>query len=318
MADDIADMNAMSNSCGCTGRAMATDHYIPQSLLRRFADHEKGGNLNVLDKISGKVFHPRVQDFGIEDFHTFSSNSQLFDDVELPNLERLIGDEFESPAAPLLARVIERSTLEGLTTEERQVIIQFVALQWVRTPGRTVDNRSAFARMFETEEPARKLRVFGTPSMPDKLRDSGLLSIPIDGVGLAGVLRRAHLALLLAPGGQAVVGDNAVVARPGRVLPENFHSTFIVSAPGSDAFLPISPHHILYLHTETDVVRGSCGTTLPAPLNLSMDALNYLNGLQGKAAVRYVVMPKQGQETQLKVDISTQPPGNFDFRRAFA
>lgn len=297
---------------------MATDHYIPQSLLRGFADHDKGGNLNVWDKISGRVFHPRVEDFGIEDFHTFSSNiSEVFDDIELPKLESLFNEKFESPASLLFARVIERSTLAGLTPEERQVLIQFVALQWVRTPGRTFENRSAVARILEKEEPARSLRVFGTPSKPDELRDVALLAIPIDAMGLADVLRRAHLALALAPDAMAVVGDNPVIARPAFELPTNGYAAYLVSARGSDAFLPISPRHILYLHTDLDAIRGSCGKTLSAPLRISMDALNYLNGLQGKAAMRYVVMPKQGQEAQLKVDITTQPPGNFDFRRAF-
>ncbi|TAX38539.1 DUF4238 domain-containing protein [Rhizobium leguminosarum] len=297
---------------------MATDHYIPQSLLRGFADHANGGNLNVLDKISGRVFHPRVEDFGIEDFHTLSANTgETSDDLQLPNLETLLNESFESPAAPLLQRVIERSSLGGLTPDERQIVIQFVALQWVRTPGRTFDSRSALARMFGKEEPARSLRVFGTPTKPDQLRDIGLLAIPIDAVGLANVLRRAHLALALAPGCQAVIGDNPVIARSSFELPANGYAAFLVSAPGSDAFLPISPRHILYLHTEVDVVRGSCGRTLLDPLHLSIEALNYLNGLQAKAAVRYAVMPMQGQEAQLKVDISTQPSGNFDFQRCF-
>ncbi|TAU88183.1 DUF4238 domain-containing protein [Rhizobium leguminosarum] len=297
---------------------MATDHYIPQSLLRRFADHDKGGNLNVLDKISGRVFHPRVEDFGIEDFHTFSSDlRQELESSELPTLESLIGEKFESPAAPLLASVIASSTLEGLAPAERQVIIEFIALQYVRVPGRMFDLRSALARGFGDQEPARTLRVFGTPTKPDQLRDVGLLGIPIDAVGLANVLRRAHLGLALAPGDLAVVGDNPVIVHSYLELSENFYPAFLVSALGSDAFLPISPRHILYLHTASDAITGTCGRALPGPLHLSADAMNYLNGPQGKAAVRYVVMPRQDQEVQLKVDISTRTVDNFDFKRAF-
>ncbi|MBA5805705.1 DUF4238 domain-containing protein [Rhizobium changzhiense] len=297
---------------------MATHHYIPQSLLGRFVEHDKGPNLNVLDKISGKMFHPAVKDFGIEDFHTLSSNMRReFQGEDLPEIETLLNLNFEDPAAPLFARVVESSSLDGLTSHERQVIIRFVALQWVRTPGRIFDMRSGMARIFGEEEPARKLRVFGTPSNPDELRDFGLLGIPVDAEGLANVLRRAHLALGLAPEDSAVVGDNPVVAISDFELPTNAYASFAVSGPGSDVFLPISPRHILYLHTDRDAITGTSGTTLPTPLELSVDAMNYLNGLQGKNAVQYVVMPRQDQIAKLKVDIAAQPTLRFDFKRAF-
>lgn len=298
---------------------MAKDHFIPQMLLRRFVERDKGRNLNVLDKLSGEMFHPAVGDFGsIKDFHTLSLNMRReFPDEGLPQIEDILNLEFEDLAAPLFKRVVESSSLSGLTPDERQVIIRFVALQWVRTPGRVFDMRAGLARISGKEEPARNLKVFGTPSTPDPLRDVGLLGIPIDAEGLANVLRRAHLALALAPGDSAVVGDNPVVAISDLELPTNVYASFAVSGPGSDAFLPISPRHILYLHTDRDAITGTSGTTLPTPLELSVDAINYLNGQQGKNAVQYVVIPRQDQITKLKADIATQQEVRFNFRRAF-
>lgn len=213
--------------------------------------------------------------------------------------------------------MVESSSLGGLTPDQRQVIIRFVALQWVRTPGRIFDMRSGLASMFGQGEPARDLRVFGAPSTPDQLSDVGLLRIPVDAKGLATVLRRVHLALALAPGDFAVVGDNPVIALSDRELPENVYAAFLVSAPGSDVFLPISPRHILYLHTDQDATTGTCGRALLTPLELSVDAMSYLNGLQGKNAVQYVVMPRQDQITKLKADIATQQAVRFNFKRAF-
>ncbi|MBX5163115.1 MULTISPECIES: DUF4238 domain-containing protein [unclassified Rhizobium] len=298
---------------------MAKDHYIPQSLLRRFVEHDKGRNLNVLDKLSGEMLHPAVKDFGsIKDFHTLSLNMRReFPDEDLPQIEDLLNSEFEDLAAPLFARVVESSSLSGLTPDDRQVIIRFVALQWVRTPGRIFNMRSGLARMSGKEEPARNLKVFGTPTTPDPLRDVGLLGIPIDAEGLANVLRRAHLALALAPGELAVVGDNPVIALYDRELPENVYAAFLVSARGSDVFLPISPRHILYLHTDQDATTGTCGKTLPTPLELSVDAMSYLNGLQGKNAVQYLVVPRQDQIAKVKADIATQQAVRFNFKRAF-
>ncbi|RUM05634.1 DUF4238 domain-containing protein [Rhizobium chutanense] len=298
---------------------MAKDHYIPQSLLRRFVDHDKGRNLNVLDKLSGKMLHPAVKDFGsIKDFHTLSNDMRTeFQGEDLPNIETILNLKFEDPAAPLFERVVENSSLGSLTSDERQVIIRFVALQWVRTPGRIFDMRAYLASSFGEEEPARNLRVFGTPSIPDPIRDVGLLGIPGDTEGLANVLRRAHLALALAPGGLAVVGDNPVIALSDRELPDYLYAAFLVSAPGSDAFLPISPRHILYLHTPPDAITGTCGKTLPTPLELSIDAMNYLNGFQGKNAVRYVVLPRKDQIATLEVEIAKQQALRFNFKRAF-
>lgn len=157
-------------------KLMATDHYIPQSLLRRFVEHTQGRNLSVLDKISGKIFHPAVKDFGIEDFHTFSLDMRTeFADDNLPKVETLINENFEDPVAPLFERVVSNSSLIGLTPEERRLIIRFVALQWVRVPGRVFDMRSAMSRTFETVEPARNLRVYGTPNKPDQSRDLALM-----------------------------------------------------------------------------------------------------------------------------------------------
>ncbi|EJZ21377.1 DUF4238 domain-containing protein [Rhizobium sp. Pop5] len=296
---------------------MATDHYIPQSVLRRFV--ERGSrNLNVLDKLSGVMFHPTVKDFGIENYNTLSNDMRTeFQGEDLPNIETTLNLEFEDPAAPLFERVVENSSLDSLTPDERQVIIRFVALQWVRAPGRIFDMRTHLARSFGREEPKRNLKVFGTPSIPDPIRDVGLLGIPVDTEGLANVLRRAHLALALAPGDIAVVGDNPVIALSTLEFPEFLYAAFLVSAPGSDAFLPISPRHILYLHTDVDAITGTCGKTLPTPLGLSIDAMNYLNGLQGKNAVKFVVLPRKDQIETLKVEIAEEQALRFNFKRAF-
>ncbi|WP_311044046.1 DUF4238 domain-containing protein [Rhizobium sp. NZLR5] len=184
----------------------------------------------MLDKVSGRLFHPAVKDFGVEDLHTLSSSMlESFEADELPDIEITIGGKFESPAAPLLERVVESSSLEWLTAAQRQEIIQFVALQWVRAPGRIFNLKSALAKGSDGDEPARNLRVLGTPNLPDPLRDLALIGIPIDAVGLAGVLGRAHLALALAPDNMAVVGDNPVVVHSYLELPDYLFPAFLVS-----------------------------------------------------------------------------------------
>ena len=272
----------------------------------------------MLDKVSGRVFYPRVEDFGVEDFHTFSREfMNQFGLERTKGLEELIGELFESPASPLLAKIVDNSRLPDLNTQERQQLVRFMALQFVRTPGHIFNLQSSMAKVLDKPEPKRSLRVLGTPSNPDPMRDRSLAAMPVTADALADVLKRAHLALLVAPSGVAAIGDNPVVVQMRYSPPPNLHGMYSVSAPGSDAFLPISPMHILYLHTDCNAVAGEIGKTIQTPKEISDDALNYLNALQANNAVRYVVFPKKGHEAQLVASLSRTQTNYYNFKSAF-
>lgn len=297
---------------------MATDHYIPQSILRRFADVDQGGSLNVFDKVDGRTFNPRVKDFGIEDFHTFTPDLQSqFDEAEAPRLETAINLAVEDPASPVLEAVVKNSTLANITPADRESLIRFIALQSIRTPGHVFRSREWHSKVFQSEEPNRSLKILGTPQKADPMRDGVLLAMSSDVGGLAQVLNRAHLALFIVPDEFAVIGDNPVVIQNNVEVPSNLFVNFPVSAPTNDAFLPISPRHILYLHTEYDAKAGTTGNTVLEPREVNEAATRYLNLLQVRSCVRYTVIPRKHQIETVMKQLDDEQKYYFNFKSLF-
>jgi len=293
---------------------MATDHYIPQFLLKRFTTPTGGLSLTVWDKVDNRIFYPNVKDFGIENFHTFTDNEPWRPGGETESIEEILNLAFEEPAAPILDRVIRTNTLH-LTEQERSIIIAFIALQSLRIPGHFRTIETFFAE--DGEAIPRSLRVTGTPEKPGFMRNPKIGSIVADAIGLLPVLSTAHMALIYVGEGVLVIGDDPVVTQSPPNYPTSVKPVFKVSPPDHDVFLPISPRHVLYLYTQSNVQVGTIGKTLQAPHQVKSDAAGFLNKLQAQNAVRYVVLNSGAQRSELFSSAEIAETNFFTFRELF-
>ncbi|MEV6576503.1 DUF4238 domain-containing protein, partial [Streptomyces sp. NPDC051577] len=137
-----------------------------------------------------------------------------------------------------------------------------------------------------------------------------------DTFGLTPVLRRAHLALLSSDE-DLLIGDDPVVIQPPPDMPENLKVTFTVSKPGHDAFLPVGPRYILYLHTEWGAKVGTVGRTVKEPHPLSSVGCEFLNRLQVQNAVRYIVLNDAAQRDVILPMLHELEHRFFLFRNLF-
>ena len=122
-------------------------HYIPQMLLKNFLDDS--GRLWVYDKIRRKIYRTIPKNVFVEkDLYTTYS----FDHVEenigyeefLDNIEknyeyetRILGEELESKAAPIILRIIEQARCKQcpqLSPEQAVICKRFVLAMARRTP----------------------------------------------------------------------------------------------------------------------------------------------------------------------------------------
>lgn len=308
---------------------MATDHYVPQLLLREFATPSGGESICVWDKEDDRIFYPKIKDFGIEHFNTFArdENAPFLPDVA--SIEPMLGRLVEDPAAPVIARIIRNNSLK-VSDEERQKLIVFAILQFLRTPGqlqapealanKAVDELNSQdaldAGKFAPVGNFKKvIKATGSLTKPSALRNLKIASIPIDLVNLSVVMTRVHLALITSDE-DMVIGDDPVVVQrlPGQ-LP---YVLYELSAPGSDVFLPISRRHALYLHTPLEARTGVEGKTLSKPCPITSGEVAFLNDLQVKKAVRYIVLSNEEQRPAVRAALSASEGRFVDFRRIFS
>jgi hypothetical protein len=206
-----------------------------------------------MEKNSRKVFHPAIKEaFSVSDFNMIDADGLPFGDFSeaLFSIEGPLCDMFESPAAPILQRIVETRTLE-LTSEERFALVKFIAIQWARVPGRFHQIKETTRRALPSLPiPKSKMRPLGkVGDGEDQFRDPELFFMAQDALGLASVLQRANLYLHELKEGEFIFGDNPVIVLQRIDIPTNLAVHYPVSAAGALVFLPISPEVGLHLET---------------------------------------------------------------------
>ena len=257
------------------------NHYVPEFYLKRWA----AGTPRVWT-YRLLVPHDHVELWKTHSLETIARRNHLYTRIqgreESDELERWFCTDFESPASPVIEKVV---TGRSLTPNDWRTLARFVALQDVRTPARMTEivnraSESLPAMLNEVLERAvEDLRVAKENNQPLPVRDdSALIPLPIAVhtkfepgadtglLGLEAVAGRAYwlyaVEVLLTQTVRYLERHRWTVLRPPKgmkwltsdnpVVKLNYYGdgTFDLGGgwgnPGSEIFLPLSPEHLLY------------------------------------------------------------------------
>lgn len=257
------------------------NHYVPEAYLKQWRNSE--GKVCVYRLL---VSHPNVplwKPFSTKGFayyeylYTHASGGRVSDEIE-----RWLESEFETPASPVIQKVINNSRL---TPHDWQYLIRFLAAQYVRTPARLFEFIQRWniqlpevlsLSLSQTIEDAKTARMqgktltygdtLGSEYFPIKatvspIDDSDFANISLEalvgrGLWLFSVKRlltttinvlQTHRWTILSspPGINWLTSDDPVIQL-------NFHNEnqydFLGgwASPGTQILLPLSPQHLLY------------------------------------------------------------------------
>ncbi len=204
-------------------------HWVPKFLIRYFAD--KDGRVFCLDTYTDAVTKPPPKLAACEN----GFNDFLIDGEAVSFEDKL--EKIETPAAPLIKRMIEGRTLACLTPKDRQRIAEFMAAQSFRT-------KAFYEGMAGKPDRQEFGRIFG------QLWESIFIT--------SGEIARRHWALMVIASDEVFyLGDNPVVfqwtQKPGAGGSLGF------DVEGVEAFLPLSPKCALYMPcraTSAQILEG--------------------------------------------------------------
>jgi hypothetical protein len=259
------------------------NHYIPEHYLKRWAaDKKKVWTYRLL------VPHENIAFWKAYSLETIGRREHLYTrlhrGVESDELERWFNTDFESPANPVIEKVI---TGKSLTANDWRTLARFVALQDVRTPARMTEivNRASEnlpAMLNEVLERAvENIKIAKEKNIPLPVRDQKYpIPLPIavrtaiepdaeTGVlSLETVAGRAYwlyaVEVLLTQTVKHLESHRWSVVRPpvgmkwltsdNPVVKLNYYrnGTFDLHGgwgnSGSEIFIPLSPDYLLYTH----------------------------------------------------------------------
>lgn len=220
-------------------------HYVPQLLLRGFADGPKN-QVYAFDKQTDRVFRTSIRNVAGE---TGFYDIDVADGIATlePGLARLEGE-----VAPLIDRIRSQRTLAGLSDQERAVIALFAMVQHQRTANfraRMAEMNAALADKF------RKLGM--DPSQIEGFKEfdaADTKRFSLEAISQAKefvphIMTKGWALLSAAPGTTFYIGDNPLtlqnVSNPGPRGGLGF------AVPGIEIYLPISPELTMAWFSET-------------------------------------------------------------------
>ena len=254
---------------------MQNQHYVPQFLLRNFADSD--GRIFTYDKINdvvGKV-PPKAaaSDLGFYEFEVDGQRVSYED-----RFQRL-----ETRAAPALRKIVEARAVDLLDASERQRIAEFIAAQSFRT--------QAFLANIQGQPSRSELA-----NLLERLWQSAFLTVDL-------ISERHWLVMEITHDEVFYLSDQPVVLQKTENPSEGGSLGFDVA--GVEAFMPLSPKVAIYMPCRTisdEIVRShKMGTEMLADLwregrGASTEAFVVQKALRGTkpfhdAAVLGVAMP---------------------------
>jgi hypothetical protein len=258
-------------------------HYVPQFILR---NHSAGKKHQVwaFDKHRGRSFRSNVRNLAA------ASGFYDLDTVSPPiSLEPMLA-ELESQAKPVFDRIVTRHSLHGLDRQERQVISEYLATQYLRT--------DAMREMQTSMETSLRLRLAKEP-MTDELRAwMGEPSVESTKEIMLGVLRDASqftphflnkLWFLFScpPRFPFYIGDHPVVLHNRRR--DEHRGTLGLAVPGIEIYFPLTPTLTLaLLSPEIGQVLMTAGVDDSKPVLCDQSNVTFQNSLQVAQATRFV------------------------------
>ena len=207
-------------------------HYVPQMLLRRFANDR--GMLWAYDKHTDRVFETGPDNVaGIRDFYTVSG--------EQPYIIERAFSHLEGRVAPVLERIRAEVSLASVSSDEREILDFFAALQMQRT----VHPREVMTQL--TEMLREKLARLGHdgPEIEDfasgGVDEADARAQELLASAIASTVHFANKDLLILEwGGESAkfIGDNPIAKQNHRSF--GLYGNLGIAQPGIEIYLPIS------------------------------------------------------------------------------
>jgi hypothetical protein len=105
----------------------ASQHYVPQFILKNFASNPKGTQVWAFNKKTSKIFQANIRNVASEKgFYDVPINGKEFSfDATLTQLETY--------AAPIIKKIVKEENLENLSPDNEVILAYFFAAQYART-----------------------------------------------------------------------------------------------------------------------------------------------------------------------------------------
>jgi hypothetical protein len=211
------------------------NHSVPAFILHRFAIN---GKVWIFDKHTKKSFptSPR-RAMGERDFHNV-----YIDDVVVSFEEKFT--RIENLAAPIIAEIIKRKTLDHLSPMDAATLNVFVVLQLMRSKARRIDQKAI------VDEIRRRWPEAQINPYPERIDDSefdklSTLRIAFDNLeSLTKPLVLKHMFLMVRDcQDELYISDNPVVMHNSRTFGP--YGNIGLAVPGIEIYYPLSPNLVL-------------------------------------------------------------------------
>lgn len=276
------------------GGIAKVQHYVPKFLLRNFGIGKKD-QIYVFDKQKLKAFPSNVKNIASESrFYDFQNGADTYS-LE-PTLSKL-----ESNATPIVNRLLKCELLSCVSTDDRELLSLFIAVQFTRT--------KAFREMYRNipldihrklkvnvsdEEHLKGLQDYFISPDENELKQCAADFIIENSVEFSEVINSKLWFLMKANGAYPfVIGDNPVVLNNSLLKAHPFYGTLGLAVKGIEIYCPLSPTLSLMMLCKSYRETGF-GKVLDSgnPLQCSMENVKHHNSLQIVSAERYVMSSK--------------------------
>ncbi|WP_374572469.1 DUF4238 domain-containing protein [Phenylobacterium sp.] len=223
-------------------------HYVPELLLSGFAVKGKGKELQstVLDKVTGRTFVSAINNIMVErDFNAVKFKGERL------SLENYI-TTFETEAAPVFKKLIEKETTNFLSDDEKGVISEFVALQLIRGTG----HRAIFQQLvvdFRAEMDRRGIPITDDDvPIPDK-EDAKMAVLRVIAKSIpeyaAHIVGKEFMIWKAPDDAPFIIGDNPVVLDNSQ--PAGAFGNIGLAVKGIEIYMPLTSEYLLGMWCNT-------------------------------------------------------------------
>ena len=216
-------------------------HYVPQFLLRAFADPPGSGKLNVFDKKSDRSFSATTRSVGAEKrFYDLKFGDEVW------SLESSLG-ECEGRASSILREIAIREEIGFLTDQQKGDLATFVVLQHFRTKHfreSMAEVNRLLASALDEMDPGSAARLGLEEPSEEEAQALALHHLQMSVEFTPYVLSKAWI-LYEAPSGSCFwIGDHPVVMS-NTANQDPLRGTIGWAVQGIEIYLPISPQFCL-------------------------------------------------------------------------
>lgn len=213
-------------------------HYVPQFLLRNFKkDHAKKDQIYVLDKIRKKIYPSNIRNMaGERYFYNFKNNG------EVQTFEKYLS-KIESDVKNIIDKIIKNKKLSILNDKERQLISEYICIQYVRTKNHRELTKNLILQVAERFKGMGVTGIdnFLTDGIDEKVKKMSILHMIQLSKKLLPYFQIKKWFLLNSLEHNFCIGDTPVVLRNSIINPMFGDPDLGLASVGVEIYFPISP-----------------------------------------------------------------------------